>query len=255
MTSVIADRLRKTWSSMMLVAVMSVTTSCERSEKSSPPANRVWRFAIEEAEGSVQYEYAREFKHRVEALTDGQVEVVVYPYGTLGTSTQITELLNMGVVEFAMASPGSLGKFIPELQVFLLHFVLSADDRENQRILSNPELIAYFDELYAPKGLKLLSVFSEGAMVWTMKQEIRRPEDFRGVKMRVMTSPILLAAYSTYGASPTPMPYSEVYSSLQLNMIDGQVNPVFAIERQKFHEVTSWLIFPGHAALHHDLRG
>jgi TRAP-type C4-dicarboxylate transport system substrate-binding protein len=44
------------------------------------------------------------------------------------------------------------------------------------------------------------------------------------------------------------MPYSEVYSGLQLNMIDGQVNPVFAIERQKFHEVTSWLVFPGHAS-------
>ena len=44
------------------------------------------------------------------------------------------------------------------------------------------------------------------------------------------------------------MPYSEVYSGLQLNMIDGQVNPIFAIERQKFHEVTDWLIFPGHTS-------
>jgi len=85
-------------------------------------------------------------------------------------------------------------------------------------------------------------------MAWTLKDEVRSPDDFAGVKMRVMTSPILLAAYGAYGASPTPMPYAEVYSGLQLNMIDGQVNPVFAIERQKFHEVTDWLVFPGHAA-------
>lgn len=214
----------------------------------SSRAAQTWRFAIEESEGSVQHEYAMRFKQLIEERTNGEVEVVVYPYGTLGTSTHITEQLNMGVVEFAMASPGSLGKFIPEMQVFLLHFVLSQDDRANQRILGDPRLIEDLDPLYAPKGLKLLSIYSEGEMVWTMKQRVRSPEDFGNIKMRVMTSPILLAAYDAYGASPTPMPYSEVYSALQLNMIDGQVNPIFAIERQKFHEVTSWMIFPGHTS-------
>lgn len=229
--------------------VFATLCGCSRPvvSTSDPPKREVWRFAIEELEGSVQHEYALRFKELVEAHSDGEVEVVIYPYGTLGTSTHMTEQLNMGVIEFAMASPGSLGKFIPELQVFLLHFVLSEDDRKNQQILSDPEIIADFDKLYEPKGLKLLSIYSEGEMVWTTKKEIRTPADFRGVKMRVMTSPILLAAYNTYGASATPMPYSEVYSGLQLNMIDGQVNPVFAIERQKFYEVTSWMIFPGHA--------
>jgi tripartite ATP-independent transporter DctP family solute receptor len=212
------------------------------------PQPQVWRFAIEESKGSVQHRYAKRFEELVEGRTDGRVDVVVYPYGTLGTSTQITEQLAMGVVEFAMASPGSLGKFIPELQVFLLHFVLPERQDDLRRVLRDPELLAALDPLYATKGLELLAVFSEGQMAWTLKQEVRSPKDFGGLKMRVMTSPILLAAYAAYGASPTPMPYAEVYSGLQLNMIDGQVNPVFAIERQKFHEVTDWLIFPGHAA-------
>ena len=227
---------------------MFLATGCGVGTEGSTDSVEIWRFAIEEAEGSVQHQYALRFKELIEARTSGEVEVVVYPYGTLGTSTHMTEQLNMGVIEFAMASPGSLGKFIPEMQVFLLHFVLPEDDRQTQQMLSDPELIAYLDELYSPKGLKLLSIFSEGEMVWTTKKKIRTPEDFRGVKMRVMTSPILLAAYNAYGASATPMPYSEVYSGLQLNMIDGQVNPIFAIERQKFHEVTSWLIFPGHTS-------
>jgi len=231
------------------IALILTATGCRpHAAGKTKEQTEIWRFAIEEAEGSVQHEYALKFKELIEARTAGEVEVIVYPYGTLGTSTHMTEQLNMGVIEFAMASPGSLGKFIPELQVFLLHFVLSEDERKNQQILSDPELVAYFDELYAPKGLKLLSIFSEGEMVWTMKKEVRNPADFEGVKMRVMTSPILLAAYDAYGASATPMPYSEVYSGLQLNMIDGQVNPIFAIERQKFHEVTSWMIFPGHTS-------
>jgi len=207
----------------------------------------VWRFAIEEAEGSVQHEYALEFKRRIEKASGGRIDVVIYPYGALGTSAQTTEQLNMGVLEFAMASPGTLGKYIPELQVFLLPFVFSENDRVNKQILSDPKLVGFCDSLYAKRGLKLLSLFPEGEMVWTTNREIRSPEDFRGVKMRVMTSPILLAAYEAFGASATPMPYSEVYSALQLNMIDGQVNPVFAIERQKFYEVTDWMIFPKHA--------
>jgi len=231
---------------VVVLAASAVLTGCSRG--TSAPEAEIWRFAIEESKGSVQHQYAMRFKELIEERTAGDVEVVVYPYGTLGTSTQITEQLSLGVVQFAMASPGSLGKFIPELQVFLLHFVLPQRPEDVQNVLADPQLIAFLDPLYAAKGLNLLSMYSEGQMAWTLKEEVRQPDDFSGLKMRVMTSPILLAAYGAYGASPTPMPYSEVYSGLQLNMIDGQVNPVFAIERQKFHEVTDWLIFPGHSS-------
>ena len=234
---------------LFALSALLLAVGCGSATRESSTAQvETWRFAIEESTGSVQHKYALRFKELIEERTGGQVEVIVYPYGTLGTSTHMTEQLNLGVIEFAMASPGSLGKFIPELQAFLLHFVLPVDERQTKRMLSDPELVADLDQLYAPKNLKLLSIYSEGEMVWTLKKEVRTPDDFQGVKMRVMTSPILLAAYDAYGASATPMPYSEVYSGLQLNMIDGQVNPVFAIERQKFHEVTSCMVFPGHAS-------
>jgi TRAP-type C4-dicarboxylate transport system substrate-binding protein len=236
------------FSGVVALSVLAVFTTGCGTGPAVEPVREVWRFAIEESKGSVQHQYAMRFKQLIEERTDGAIEVIVYPYGTLGTSTQITEQLSLGVVEFAMASPGSLGKFIPELQVFLLHFVLPQQPDKVQEVLADPQLLASLDPLYAEKGLSLLSMYSEGQMAWTLKEEVRTPVDFSGLKMRVMTSPILLAAYGAYGASPTPMPYSEVYSGLQLNMIDGQVNPVFAIERQKFHEVTDWLIFPGHSA-------
>lgn len=232
---------------LLLVLSTLAFLGCGGPQRASDRGVRVWRFAIEESEGSVQHEYALEFERRIESASGGGIDVVVYPYGALGTSTQMTEQLNLGALEFAMCSPGSIGKFIPETQVFLLHYILSDDDAINQRALSSPRLLDAFDILYAEKGLKLLSIFPEGEMVWTTNKEIRRPEDFRGVKMRVMTSPILIEAYNAYGASATPLPYAEVYSALQLGMVDAQVNPVFAIERQKFHEVTEWLIFPGHA--------
>lgn len=211
------------------------------------PEVRRWRFAIEETAGSVQDAYAQRFKTLVEERSKGAIEVTVYPYGTLGTSDHVTELLAMGTVQFAMASPGHLGKLIPEVQALLLHFLLSDDESVNNRALNDPELRRFMNRFYTPKGFELLSIFSEGWMVWTTQKPIRRPEDFEGVKMRVMTSPLLLAAYRAYGASPTPLPYGEVYSGLQLNMIDGQVNPVFAIEEMSFYEVVDYMIFAKHA--------
>ena len=80
--------------------------------------------------------------------------------------------------------------------------------------------------------------------MWTTNKDIRHPDDFSGFKMRVMTSPLLIASYEAYSATPVPLPYSEVYSGLQLKMIDGQVNPVFAIEEMSFFEVTDYMINP-----------
>lgn len=206
-----------------------------------------WRFAIEETRGSVQDAYAMKFKELIEQKSDGAIEVSVYPYGTLGTSDHVTEQLAMGTVQFAMASPGHLGKLIPEVQVFLLHFLLSDDESVNNRALGDPMLKQAFDALYEEKGLSLLSILTEGWMVWTTQKPVRRPADFAGVKIRTMTSPLLLAAYEAYGASPTPLPYGEVYSGLQLNMIDAQVNPIFAIEEMSFYEVVNYLVFARHA--------
>jgi len=230
----------RTW---LLACAVSLLLACA----DPGDAPEIWRFAIEESPGSVQDAYAQRFKELVEEGTGGEVEVLVYPYGALGTSDHITEQLHNGTLELAMSSPGHLGKLLPEVQVFLLHFVLSDDVRVNAEALRDGELQAFLNELYAEKGLAFLTAFGEGWQVWTTQEEVRRPEDFEGMRFRVMTSPLLVASYEAYGASPTPLPYSEVYSALQLHMIDGQVNPVFAIEEMSFYEVTKYMTFPRHA--------
>lgn len=226
----------------LCLAALALSLGCAPDDRAT-----TWRFAIEETRGSVQDAYAQAFAEAIADRTDGRITVKVYPYGTLGTSDQITELLHNGTLQFATASPGHLGKIIPEVQAFLLHYSLHDDEAINSAALGDPDLRRWFDALYAEKGFRLLDFFSEGLMAWTTRGPVRRPEDFAGLKMRVMTSPLLLAAYEAYGASPTPLPYAEVYSALQLNMIDAQVNPVFAIEEMSFYEVTDHLILPGHA--------
>ena len=207
----------------------------------------IWRFAIEEVSGSVQDAYAQAFKERIERATQGAVRVQIYPYGTLGSSDHTTEQLVGGLIQFAISSPGHLGTIMPEVQVFLLHFLFDPDNRVNERALRDPALVQQLRQLYEEKGLAFLAAFPEGWQAWTTNRPINNPKDFSGFKMRVMTSPLLVQAYALYGASPTPLPYGEVYGALQLNMIDGQVNPIFAIEEMSFYEVTDWLILPRHA--------
>lgn len=204
---------------------------------------QTWKFAIEEIEGSVQHRYAMAFKERIEDRSEGRIEVLVYPYGQLGTSSDLTELVQLGSVQLSMASPGHLGSVIPEVQLFSLHFAFSDDEHINKQVLAeNVELHETLQAAYRENNLHLLSVFQEGWMAWTANRALRTPEDFQGLKIRVMNSPLLIRAYELYGANPTTMAYSEVYSGLQLNMIDAQVNPIFAIEEMSFYEVQSHLV-------------
>lgn len=235
---------------LSLIGAVFLAAGCSDSDTGSDPDSpktKQWRFAIEEIQGSVQHEYALKFAELVEQKTGGEIQVDVYPYGTLGTSEQLTELVRNGAVEVAFASPGHLGSMIPEVQVFSIHYLFPQDMEIVHRVLSDSEtLFGPLAEAYTDKGLRLLSLIPEGWMVWTANKPIREPADFDGVKIRTMVSPLLLKAYEAYGANPTPMAYSEVYGALQLNMIDAQVNPVFAVEEMAFHEQQSHMIFGYH---------
>lgn len=233
--------------SIIICALAFLLTACEQGGDDTASTTQTWKFAIEEIEGSVQHRYAMAFKERVEQASDGRIEVTVFPYGQLGTSQQLTELAQLGSVEFTMASPGHLGAVIPEVQLFSLHFVFSDDESVNQQVLSdNRQLHEALETAYRRSGLAFVGAFQEGWMAWTANKAIRNPDDFRGVKIRTMNSPLLVRAYELYGANPTTLAYSEVYSGLQLNMIDAQVNPVFAIEEMSFYEVQSHMMLARH---------
>ncbi len=208
---------------------------------------QVWRFALEEIEGTLQYALATKFKDLMADKSNGQIMVEVYPYGQLGTIDQMTELLQNGAIQFSMISPGHLGSFIPEVQVFSINYLFPDDMDVIRSVLrGNNDTFRALGPHFENKKLKLVALFSEGYHQWTTKRLVRNPDDFQGLKMRVMTSPILVEAYKAYGANPTPLPFSEVYSSLQLNMIEGQENPYATIQEMKFYEVTDYMITAKH---------
>ncbi|MFO7527998.1 MAG: TRAP transporter substrate-binding protein DctP [Marinobacter sp.] len=237
------------WSLFAVVAFFAAGCSDAPEDRDTPPTTtssqedypNTWRFALEEIEGSVQHAYAEALKSRIEEASDGKVELDIFPYGSLGTSSQLTELVRNGSVDLAFASPGHLADLIPETGIFTLHYVLPDDEAITRALFSGNELTRLFSAAYNEKLLTLLGFVPEGWNAWTANKPLKTPADFEGLRIRTMTSQMSAEAFRNYGADPLQTPYSQVYSDLQLKQIDGQTNPIFAIEEMGFYEVQDTL--------------
>ena len=204
-----------------------------------------WRYAFEEAMEEVQGKYAQKFKEEVEANSDHEVQL--FPFGTLGESTDIMEQAQSGILQFVDQSPGFTGALIPEAQVFFVPYLLPADQDQLVSFFRNSKAInELFPPLYADQGLELLTMFPEGEVMMTTTEAVTSPEDLNEVKFRVMTNPLLVESYQAFGATPTPLPWGEVYGALQTGIIQGQENPAFFIESTKMYEVTDHITRTGH---------
>lgn len=204
-----------------------------------------WRYAFEEAMDEVQGIFAQKFKEEVEANSDHEIQL--FPYGTLGESADIMEQTQAGILQFVDQSPGFTGSLIPEAQVFFVPYLLPAETEDLVDFFRNSKAIhEMFPELYAEQGLELLTMFPEGEVAISTKEPFTSPEELDEVKVRVMTNPLLVESYRAFGATPTPLPWGEVYGALQTNIIQGQENPMFFIESTKMYEVTDYVTMIGH---------
>ena len=204
-----------------------------------------WRYAFEESMEEVQGIYAQKFKEEVEARTDHEIQL--FPFGTLGESADIMEQAQAGILQFVDQSPGFTGSLIPEAQVFFVPYLLPTDQAQLARFYKNSKAVnEMFPKLYAKQGLELLVMFPEGEVAMTTKAPVKTCSDLNEVKFRVMTNPLLVESYKAFGATPTPLPWGEVYGGLQTNIIQGQENPTFFLYSTKIYEVTDHITYAGH---------
>ncbi|SDY64745.1 TRAP transporter substrate-binding protein DctP [Citreimonas salinaria] len=204
-----------------------------------------WRYAFEEAMDEVQGVFAQKFKEEIEANSDHEIQL--FPFGTLGESADVMEQAQSGILQFVDQSPGFTGALIPEAQVFFVPYLLPQDEDQLASFFENSVAInELFPPLYEEQGLKLLTMFPEGEVMMTTQEPVTSPEDLNEVKFRVMTNPLLVGSYQAFGATPTPLPWGEVYGALQTGIIQGQENPAFFIESTKMYEVTDHITRTGH---------
>lgn len=201
------------------------------------------RLASEEIEGDFMTVWARNFSNHMKKWSDGKIDINVYPYGTLGATGDINELCQMGVVEYVFSDYAWISSFVPQAQVLALNYLFPTEKVPEilDWMVRKGEFMPLLEKAFEKNGMVPLSIMFEGWQWMTSKKEIKTLDDVKGLKLRLMSSKLLVEDYQAYGAAPTPMSYGEVYSGLQMGLIDAQVNPLFAIYSMKFYEVQNYL--------------
>lgn len=204
-----------------------------------------WKYAMEEGLTDPQGMYATKFKEEIEKNSDHTIRI--YPVGTLGESADAMEQAQAGLLQFIDQSPGFTGALIPEAEAFLVPYLQPTDPAQVRKFFKEGKAVKeMFHESYREQGLELLSIFPEGEMVVTTMKEFRTPEDLEGMKIRTMTSPLLLETYKSFGASPIAMPWGELVGALKTKMVDGQENPAIWVEAYGLDDLAPVLTYTGH---------
>jgi C4-dicarboxylate-binding protein DctP len=188
---------------------------------------------------------AEQFKKLAEERTKGKVKVEIYPNSQLYKDKEELEMLQLGSVQ--MLAP-SLAKFGPlgerEFEAFDLPYIFENYD-ELHKVTEGPLGLGLLKKLEA-KGIVGLAYWDNGFKVMTANKPLRKPEDVKGLKLRIQSSKVLDAQMRALGGIPQVMAFSEVYQALQTGVVDGTENTDSNIYTQKMHEVQKYLTVTDH---------
>jgi C4-dicarboxylate-binding protein DctP len=191
---------------------------------------------------------ADRFKQLAEEKTGGKVKVEVYPNSQLYKDKEELEALQLGAVQ--MLAP-SLAKFGPlgarEFEVFDLPYIFPNKD-VLRRVTDGPIGTDMLKRLET-KGIIGLAFWDNGFKIMSANRPLHKPEDFKGLKMRIQSSKVLDAQMRALGAIPQVMAFSEVYQALQTGVVDGTENPPSNMYTQKMFEVQKHATMSNHGYL------
>ena len=189
------------------------------------------------------------FKSLVESASGGAIEVVLYPNGQLGKDDEVIQQVRDGIVESTISSAGGIAPHYPVVGVFDIPFafpnIAVASRVIDQRSAFGKKFAA---GLEAKTGLKVLGMIDSGGFFAFSNSErpIQTVDDMKGLRIRTMTLPTHKAMVDSLGGQATPLPWAEVYTSLQTGVADGQMNPIPIIAFAKFDEVQKYLSITNH---------
>lgn len=186
------------------------------------------------------------FAEYVKEKTQGEIQIDVFPMGQLGGERSMVEQVQSGVLDMCSSTTAVLSNFVPEVSLFDLCFLWPSRE-VGYKVIDDPEFKKIFFDLFPKKGMVAVG-YTENDMrdITNIKRPIRKPEDMKNLKIRVMESPVYLDAFRQLGTSPVPMPFPEVYNALQQGVIDAQDNPIMTSVLMKFTEVCPYATLTNH---------
>jgi C4-dicarboxylate-binding protein DctP len=185
------------------------------------------------------------FKEIVEKQTNGEIEINIHPSSELGDAPDLMIMTESGAIQMSALTSGMLGGVWKEAQLFDLPFLLSPNYDVNLKLL-NGRLGKAIEEDLKKRNLRVLGYITISLKQFIGNKPITSPADFNGLKWRTMKSPLIIETYKTLGSSPATVDYHEVYTALQMGIVDGFELGVSYIGIMKFYEVAKYLIISNH---------
>jgi len=185
---------------------------------------------------------AGEIKRR----TNGRYEIDVFPASTLGKETDLNQALPLGTVDIIYTGTAFAGRVYPPISIAAGPFIFR--DYDHWQKFRNGPIFKELAKGYEEKsgGAKILGYTYYGLRHLTANKMVTKPEDMKGMKLRVPDAPLFVMFPRAVGANPTPIAFAEVYLALQNGTVDAQENPLPTIDAKKFYEVQKYIILTGH---------
>lgn len=185
---------------------------------------------------------------RLSKLSGGKMRLDIYPGAQLGSETQSIELLQIGSLAMTKVSTASLEGFVEEFKVFSIPYLFRS--KEHLYAVENGDIgkeLLEKTEKYLFRGL---GFYDAGARsFYTMNKPIQKPEDLKGLKIRVMKSPTSVDMMKQFNSSATPISWPELYTALQSGVVDGAENNIPSFTTSHHHEVARHLSLNEHTMI------
>jgi tripartite ATP-independent transporter DctP family solute receptor len=199
------------------------------------------------------------FAQLVKERTGGAVTVQVFPGAQLGAEKDVTAQVKNNIIQVAIVTPGLLATYAGwgPLGILSMPYVIKGTtDEEQAPILTKLTRGAIMHDVNESaaksSGIRALDLsWWYGTRNLTTKtKQVQKPADMKGLKIRTVEGPINTVAMRALGSSVTPMAMGELYTALQMGVVEGQENPLNTIYAQKFYEVQKYVTMTGHMTQH-----
>ncbi|HEX9270807.1 MAG TPA: TRAP transporter substrate-binding protein, partial [Candidatus Binatia bacterium] len=186
-----------------------------------------------------------EYAKRVNDVLKGKIEIKVFHSSQLGSDEQMMRGVKIGAPEMFLPST-VMSTTDEKFGVFEMPYII-VNRAHMKKVTENPQVQKLLFQGLPSKGIRVLGVWENGFRHITNNvRPIVKPEDLKGIKLRVPGGVWRVKMFKDYGANPSPMPLAEVYSALQSGVMDAQENPFPQIASAKFQEVQKFLSLSGH---------
>jgi TRAP-type transport system periplasmic protein len=234
---------------LLAVMLIGATAACSSDTSSSASSDSEEKIEINIAYGNQPGEpidkMAKKWKELAEEKSDGKIELKLYPSSQLGSEKDVVEQATMGNNVIVLAGYDFLMDYVPDAGILTAPYL--TDSIDDLVYLTTTDWFKDLNSKLNSKGIDIITgntVYGERHLL--TNEKVTTPKDLDGMKIRVPNNQMSIATFEALGATPTPTPLGDLYTSLQQGLIDGAENPLPVLQGVKAHEVSKHLSLTGH---------